>query len=438
MPRMWPIQVTLSGEYGVKYSTFVSKGTLSEFQGMGKPLVPVATCDMNCVGVVKWHKNLSLTMFGCDDGSVHISDGNSFVSFKGHDEGHVGSVYDGMFSNDGSILYSISKLDPRILRWDLESEVRQPMVMQGSKANPLDLYGFVAITLDEERAEVIALRLIEVASSGTLVVVFGMHNGQVLREYKGLGSYYRIEAAVITQTNPTCIIYTGEQTNILYSDVMINQVNVDGSHDLILQTRSHLQLARGYIQCMALSADNTKLAVGTSLASVLLFTVSTDKNCQILQKFRTYFGHWLTGVVSPDEQRKQCSCATDTALQKCSLVSHRVVVYNVEFDSSDKRVISFGNGYVLERNASQDSDADANIVERWVPFKTTTEYRGYGGIQEAPKRRVVFRVPNYMEFVKIRTAKLEAAAMAMVPRLGTASLLGDIEPNLLIMIADFV
>jgi len=276
--------------------------------------------------------------------------------------------------------------------------------------------------------------LIEGMLSGTLVVVFGMHNGQILREYEGRGTYYNIWAGVIT---PTTCIYTGKKTNVLYFDIMINRVNAD-VHAHTLQNRTGMQLVRGYIQCMALSADNTKLAVGTSLASVLLFAICTDATGQILQKFRTYYGHWRVGVVSPDQQREQCSCAMDTASQHCSFISHRDVVYNVEFDASDKRVISFGNGYVLERNASQDSDADANIVERCVPFTNTTEHVRFGDIPEEFRRREVFRVPDYKEFIATRTAKLEAAAMSMVPRLGVGSMLGDIDPNLLKMIADFV
>ena len=452
MPRMAAVGVGSE----VQYSTIVSSNSvLSEFHGMGQPLVPIATCDIKCVGVVKWHKSLSLTMFGCENGSVHISDGDSFMSFKGHDgenecicdfpfqapilhcrylnpecvhEGHLAPVHDGVFSNDGSLMYTISKRDPRILRWDLKSEGR-PKVLQRSVENPLDLHGYGSITLDEGRAEVIALRLVEGLASRTLVVVFDMHSGKILREYKGRGCYYDIWAGVITPTN---CIYTGKETNVLYFDIMINRANVDGSNDHILQNRSHMQLVRGYIECMTLSADKTKLAVGTSLASVLLFAVSTDMTGPVLRKFQTYYGHCRVDVNSPHKQREQCSCATDTASQKCSFISHRDVVYNVEFDSSDKRVISFSNGYVLERNGSHDSDPNENITELWVPFDA------FGEVPGAARRRKVFRVPKYTDLVATRRANLQAAAMAFCPRLGVYSMLGEIEPSLLRMIADFI
>jgi WD40 repeat protein len=487
-PNMFPTVIRDPDK--LKNCYLVSHSILSEYESEDKPLIRVGDFNMNLVTVVKYHPNLTIMMFGCQDGTVHISDGNSCTTYMGHtslkncicemgtrelsrgpvwnsecrNTAHTSAVYDGVFSKDGTRMYTISKFDQRILKWNIDNPtLSRPTVIQqrADQTVYLNTHGYVALHLSEERNEIIALRIIEDLFSGNLVDVFAMDTGAQIRIYKEKTKiYYYIWAGVVVDTEPVSVVYTSRNLKSISCNFLTEEIRDDGSTSNVVVQKSSLRVTNGHIQCMALSTDHKKIAIGTTCGSVLVFKINADVMAIVLDRCVMFYGHFIKGMKRFRKQCDSCACATRNVKnisKKCSLTSHigvlcccetkrneetclfkshHGVVNDLEFSKSGKKIISFGDGDILERTLSDES-CDG-IVDSDIPMMTTS-WRLRTSNDEGPMepdRRLVFRVPNHIELVK--RGKFKAFAMGLLPRLGENSCIHQLDPDLVKMIAGYV
>jgi WD40 repeat protein len=285
-----------------------------------------------------------------------------------------------------------------------------------------------------------------------------MDTGLQLRVYKEKTKiYYYIGLGIVVDTEPVSIIYTSRTLKSISCDFLTENVERNGSRVNVLEQKSTLRISNGYIQCMALSTDKTKIAIGTTCGSVLVFTINTDAVTIVLNNCVMFYGHFMEGIKRFSKQCDSSSCAmkkgktkcsfkshrgvlcccdTKTKDETCSFKSHHGVVYGVEFNKAGNKIISFGDGDVFERTVS--NDPCNHIVDSDIPMVTTSwRLRRTNGEEPLePGRRLVFRVPNHIEFVK--RGKFQAMAMGLLPRLGQDSCIRHLDPDLIKMIAGYV
>jgi WD40 repeat protein len=454
-------------------------GPLSFAEGIAEPTALFGSSAMHKVCMVEYHPKLTLIVVGCDNGSLHVFDGDVWETCRGHDgsgecrcvtdftrpvsrwfawnplcaySGHVGHVTDCAFTEDGAQLFTVARSDSRLLAWDLKTPAfGRPKIIQQNCTNAIDLSGFISVTLVEGRKEVVAMREMHGLHSNTLVVVFNMDTGMNLRSYQAADTrYYHLTFGFATPTTPMLAVFTSIDATVLHVQRCLQSGMGDHGIQFRLRLDKSLELEEGYFTCAALSPNNTNFAVGTSLGSVFVYELSFDNDMDNqggfnLLKIQTWQPHRRSDYRFHSAQTTDCGCFMGPAVGLCRMHSHRGPVDRVQFDFDDQRVTSFAYSSAMQRSVSQHSVTckDASVCyDEFFDVRSgdntgLTLDRGTSvhGDRLARKNRV-FMVPNF-ELLLVEKQH-EALAMGLMPRLGDRSIMRLLEPDLLRLLCTFV
>jgi WD40 repeat protein len=334
MARFEPLRILETESFGTK--TLCNEEHLYNVEEWGQPMTHVHKNNESMKGVVSVETDpySTMTMFGCADGSVYVTDGfENHQGAKGHDgegvlegkkcvcmpsegsgwvyndaclqNGHTSVVRGGVFGKKdgqpGGKLFTFSPLDTRMLEWDLTTTPKRSATTGGYLLpkprvfvvqNKPDIGGFsedtsgyISVALNCDESELFGMKQVDRCTTGSLVHVWNANTGIELRRYGGHGTCCKIWVGlVIPETFVNSAKVVGSSTT--RSEICFNTLgNILVKHQpqhpapplatYKLEKRGSFKLPHGFVESMAVTRDKERLAVGTSEGVVLLFNLGS-------------------------------------------------------------------------------------------------------------------------------------------------------------------